>query len=306
MRRSLALVLSLFLFLGAAAVPALAWGSATHAYIAGKVGKIWPLMNANERYGIMAADLFNYDFRYYFDPTVKFFTHGTPGGEGFMGVWANAKWWGYQKSLAFGFVAHNEVWGCDYTAHVSGLTFGQGEGYVVAKAKQLMPDMAALMDGYGISLDDAVLLELCHNLVEAAGDILILKADPAIGEKIITACLLRSDDFPALLASVMGPDWKAEVYAADKEFRRTMTLYGAAMTQGREPAIKAFAEQLGQLGADFIKYFGGPEIAPDLAKGLAEYGIRQALALCGPDYLGEVNATVSFVKANLAAHGVRY
>lgn len=306
MRRSYALALSFCLLLGAVSVPAFAWGSATHAYIAGKIGKLWPVMNANERYGIMAADLFNYDFRYYYDPTVKFFTHGTPGAEGFMGVWANARWWGYQKSLAFGFVAHNEVWGCDFTAHISGLTYGQGEGYVIAKAKELMPVLAALLNEYGISLEDPVLLEVCHNLVEAAGDILILKADPAIGEKIISACLLRSNDFPGLLASAMGPEWKDAVTAAEKEFRRTMILYGAALTLGEESAVKAFAEQLAQLGVELIRFLGGPDIALDLAKELAEYGIRQALVLCRPDYLREVNATVSFVRANLAAHGVRY
>ncbi|MDH7513830.1 MAG: hypothetical protein QHH14_12860 [Clostridiales bacterium] len=306
MKKSCALVLSFCLLLGAASVPAFAWGAATHAYIAGKLGKIWPLMNANERYGIMAADLFNYDFQYYFNSTVKLYTHGGPGAEGFMGVWANARWWGYQKSLAFGFVAHNEVWGCDYTAHVRGLTYGQGVGYVVAKATELMPDLAALLGSHGFSLDDPVLLEVCHNLVEAAGDILILRADPTIGEKIISACLLRSNDFPGLLASAMGPAWKDAVIAAEKEFRRTMILYGAALTQGQEPAVKAFAEHLAQLGVELIKFLGGPDIPLDLAKGLAESGIRQALNLCRSDYLPEVNATVSFVKANLAAHGVWY
>ena len=306
MRRFFALVLSFCLLLGAVSVAAFAWGSATHAYIAEKIGKLWPLMNANERYGIMAADLFNYDFQYYFDPMVKFYTHGTPGAEGFMGVWANARWWGHQKSLAFGFVAHNEVWGCDFTAHISGLTYGQGKGYVIAKAEALMPVMAALLSDHGISLDDMVLLEVCHTLVEAAGDILILKADPTIGEKIISACLLRSNDFPGLLASAMGPEWKDEVAAAEKAFRRMMILYGAALTQGEEPAVKVIAEQLAQLGVELIKFLGGPDIELDLAKGMAEYGIRQALSLCRRDYLREVNATASFVRANLAAHGVRY
>jgi hypothetical protein len=298
--------LSFVLLLAWVAVPAFSWGSATHAFIAGKIGKILPLMNANEVYGIMGADIFNYELQYYTDPTVKIFTHGVLGNEAFMGVWNNARWWGYQKSLAFGYVAHNEVWGCDFTAHKHGQTYGQAEGYVIAKATALMPILAGVLEQYNIVLADPLLLELCHNLVESAGDIILLRADPLIGQKIIAACILRNNDFPELVAKTMGTGWKDPVFTAEKEFRKTMILYGAALMQGEEAAIKGFSEQLAQIGVELITMFGGPTIPIEQAVGLAEVGIRQALLLCQNDYMTEVNATVKLVKKNLSLHGVRY
>ncbi|MCL4477241.1 MAG: hypothetical protein M1508_13645 [Nitrospirae bacterium] len=42
-----------------------------------------------------------------------------------------------ERSLAYGFVSHNDMWGADFTAHHSGRTYGQTEGYVIAKAEIL-------------------------------------------------------------------------------------------------------------------------------------------------------------------------
>jgi hypothetical protein len=311
MKKPIVLCLSFFLLLVWAVVPAFSWGSATHAFIAGKIGKFFPLMNANERYGIMAADIFNYVLSTYGDPTIKAYTHGIiqTGDDSFMKVWQLAKWWGYEKSLGFGYVAHNELWGCDFTAHIQARTTGQAEGYVITKARALMPYLrAALPPELNPYVTDDVLLELCHNLVESAGDIILTRADRQIGEKIVSCAILRSNDFPGLVARAMGPSWKDAVFAAEKEFRKTMILYGAALTQGEEAAIKALSEQMAQIGVEFIKMAtGGLVVLPlDQAKQLAEFGIRTAISLCENDYMTEVNATTRFVKANLAAHGVRY
>ena len=307
MKKLLVLCLSFLVLLAAAAAPAFSWGSATHAYIAGKIGKILPLMNTNERYGIMGPDIFNYAFDFYGNPIIKVYTHGVPGNEAFMEVWKKARWWGFEKSLAFGYVAHNEVWGCDYTAHIHGLTFGQAGGYVIAKAERLEPVIEEALEANGISgLPYDLVLELCHDMVESAGDIILTRADKLIGEKIVSCAILRSDDFPGLVARAMGPEWKDAVFAAEKEFRKTMILYGAALMQGEEAAIKGLAEQEAQLGVVFIQKFGGPAIPLALAQQLAEFGIRTAITLCQGDYMTEVNATANFVRANLAAHGVRY
>jgi hypothetical protein len=52
---------------------------------------------------------------------------------------------------------------------------------------------------------------------------------------------------------------------------------------------------------------GGVVVLPlDQATALAEFGIRQGIQICAPDYMREVNATATFVRRNLAAHGVRY
>lgn len=311
MKRLVVLCLSLFLLFAGASVPAFSWGSATHAFIAGKIGKVFPLMNANERYGIMGADLFNYVLETYGDPTIKAYTHGLiqTGDDSFLKVWQGARWWGFEKSLAFGYVAHNELWGSDFTAHIKARTTGLDEGYIITKAKALMPYLqAALPPELAPYVGPDVLLELCHNLVESAGDIVLTRADRLIGEKIVSCSILRSHDFPGLVARAMGPSWTDQVFAAEKEFRKTMILYGAALMQGEEAAIKALSEQMAVIGIEFIKMAtGGLVVLPlDQAKQLAEFGIRTAIPLIQSDYITEVNATVKFVKSNLAVHGIRY
>ena len=175
---------------------------------------------------------------------IQLYTHGSPGAEGFMEVWRKASWWGYQKSLAYGYVAHNDVWGIDSTAHHSGVKVGQGVGYVILKAQKLLEQNIVISglnppEGmplwqvfYGVGLtSDADQLELAHNLFETAGDIYIAQQDKLIGEKIICAALARSNDFPALLTKAMGISWKDMIYAAEKEFRKSMVLYGGALIQ---------------------------------------------------------------------------
>jgi hypothetical protein len=124
---------------------AISWGWAVHTYIDDQFSTKRGLRNGNQVYGGLAPDLFNFRFdapvyrAYLFDQT-----HNN-----FMKVWDAAQSIP-GKALAFGFVSHNEVWGVDSTAHRSGITFGVGEGYVIAKAKALkdildqVPQFAAL------------------------------------------------------------------------------------------------------------------------------------------------------------------
>ena len=307
MKKGIVLSLSLVLLLVWSAVPAFSWGSATHAYILDHIGKRLPLMNANELYGVMGPDIFNYVFTLTPEQmtVVNAYTHGTPVNEAFMEVWKKARWWGYEKSLAFGYVAHNEVWGCDFTAHIHSLTLGD-EGYVITKAEALEPILAGALAQAGYHLDYDIVLMLSHNLIENAGDILLLRADPMIGQKIITASVLRSNDFPELVTRAMGPGWKDAVFAAEKEFRKTMILYGAALMQGEQSAIQTLSAQIAQIGIAYIKAMGGPDIPLDLATQLATYGTTQGMALIADDYMKEVNATIGFVRAQLALHGVKY
>jgi hypothetical protein len=318
MRRIRSFLGAVVLGLVVLATQAYPWGSATHAYIGGKIGKILPLMNTNERYGVMAPDLFNYSFG--LGPAeiavIQYFTHGTPGAEGFMDVWKKASWWGYQKSLAFGYVAHNDVWGIDSTAHHSGRRIGQGVGYVVFKAGQLLNANIDLGNGsgpvplwmifYGLGLTDpADQIELAHNLFETAGDIYLAQKDRLIGEKMIGAAMVRSDDMPELLTKVMGQGWEDAIFAAEKEFRKSMALYGAALIQDQETAVTGMADQMAQLGIAYLQAKGITGISLELAKILSERVLRAALPLCA-DYMTEVNATIDYVKGQLISHNVRY
>lgn len=310
MKKTAVLCLSLVLLLVWGAVPAFSWGSATHAYILGKIGKRLPLANANEVYGVMGTDIFNYVFTLTPEQMmfVNSYTHGAPGDEAFMEVWKKAKWWGYEKSLAYGYVAHNEVWGCDSTAHILALTTGVSEGYVITKARILAMYLNGALAQNGMSLPDEIVFMLAHNLIENAGDILLLRADPLIGQKIIAACVLRSKDFPELVTRAMGKDWKDAVFAAEKEFQKMMILYGAALMQGEQTAIQTLSAQIAQLGVEYVKVMTGGEVVIPLevAVQLATYGTVKGMEICAPDYMTEVNATVGFVRTNLSLHNVRY
>ena len=104
---------------------AIGWNYATHAYIADKIGTLMPILKMNQVYGIMAPDIFNFDFSLMTDAVLRGFTHGIPaegtGGlnENFMSVWFNADG-PFQKADALGFLAHNDAWGADYIAHWQG------------------------------------------------------------------------------------------------------------------------------------------------------------------------------------------
>jgi hypothetical protein len=329
MKKILVLCLSLFLLLASAAVPAFSWGSATHAYIAGKIGKIFPLMNANEVYGIMGPDLFNYSFDPVINsmnPILRAYTHGDNGpmGDGFLQVWYKASWWGYQKSAAFGYVAHNDVWGADFTAHHEA-RLGALQGYIIKKAERLNEILDAELTGIGLpdvttpDLDfHALRIEVCHNLVETAGDILIKRSDFLIGQKILTASILRTPDFPKLLVQAMLPAvpvgdkemYKTAIIENEKSFRQMMVSYGGILTLPEEQIIQAFTDQMTALGIQYLYAMTGGYVnligQENVVRPIAEKGIVESLKICQNDYLPEINYTINFVKKQLNIHGVKY
>jgi len=73
--------------------------------------------------------------------------HGTPGDESFMKVWDSSRC-GLQRSLAYGFLSHNDVWGADYTAHHKACTTGLNEGYVITKARWLEKSLTDVWSAY--------------------------------------------------------------------------------------------------------------------------------------------------------------
>jgi hypothetical protein len=322
MKKSLILLTIGILILVFSYSNAFSWGSGTHAFGAGHIGRALPLMNYNEIYGIMAPDLFNYSFELANNPPLDQYlrahTHGFPGDESFLDAWKKAKYWGFQKNLAYGYVAHNDVWGMDFTAHWEARSIspppdfpvglppaGLPPGYVIIKAFQLNQILKNIPEYAALNLPDELAIEVCHNLVETAGDILIAREDKSIGEKILLASLLRSPDFPNLLVRAIGQDYKDLILAAEKEFRKITTMLGGALLLGEEEAIQAFSEQMAELGAEFLKLYGY-DLDPTLLRPLAEAGIREAIVLCESDYMNEIEATILFVKKNLWLNDIHY
>ena len=312
MKKTLSSFLGLILFLSLVA-PAFPWGSATHAYIATRIGRILPFSNTNEIYGAMVPDLFNYVFNLNQDQMywARYYTHGIyTNQEGFMQVWSKASWWGYQKSLAYGFISHNDCWGADSVAHHSGRIVGQNVGYVILKSTELL---TKTIDGFNLSASLSELgvtdsddqLELAHNIFEVAGDIYLAQQHRFIGGRIIAASLLRSDDIITLLVKVFGSDWKSLIITAENDFRQNMILYGTILCLDQETAINLMARQMAQLGIAYLKARGHTPPSLEEATILANKAIRAALTLCS-DYLTEVEATIEWVKFNLRSRGIWY
>jgi len=320
---SLSVAVFILVLISSTAFP---WGSATHLYIADHLGRRCGLSNINEMYGGMAPDIFNYlfvipeftPFRLYLHDQA----HGTPGDESFMKVWESARWC-QQRSLAFGFLSHNDVWGADYTAHHEACTTGIDEGYIIAKARWLEGMLAYAGVWAGLGLEgpyyDALRLELCHIIVESAGDILIKKADAMIGYKMAASSLLRSPLFPLLLVRAYAGDLSRAfdipytdaakiIITAERTFKENTLLLGQILIQDETQAVESTAAMLAELAVGYLASAGitlPPYVTPDVLKGTAEFALSQAVSAM-PDYMGEFDATIDLVRQGMKDRAISY
>ena len=310
MRRLITTMALLFATLSFVA-PAFPWGSGFHAHLDGQLGKR-VIFDRQERYGGMGMDVFNFMFG---NPAVSSYLYDQTHNQ-FMKVWDAARL-PMGKALAFGYVSHNDVWGADMTAHHHGLTFGQGQGYVIAKAELLKGMLAQIPEFAALNLPDPVVMEIAHNLVEYGTDILVKRIEPRIGEHVIFSSLARSPEFPLLLVKAYGEGLASAagisrleaaqlIISTEMEFRKTMIAYGQALTMEEATAIQLVSEQMAALAAAFLASYGivlpeGVDLVP-----LLKAGIEGAMLLCAPDFSGELAATVEEVKLQLKAHGIGY
>jgi len=333
------------LFITSTAYP---WNFATHAYIAGKIGKVLPLANFNEMYGAMAPDVFNFEFSLMDDYMLRGYTHGMPpdavyyppylgADHNFMNVWYSANW-GLKKSAALGFISHNDAWAADFVAHWRAFPTAdptpipfpiyappdcilQPPGYVIYLAAAL--DAGLALEGVwttmGLDTDYATRLMFCHNIIEYAGDLVLKRVDPLIGQKIILACVLRTPAFANLLKDGFGHLYDPLVVAGEPAYRKFLIQYGLILLMPEKTAIEMLANQLADLAIDYFEFLN-PGYPPGSFDGLkpqlVEFGkgsLAAAIEICEappfglPSYMQELNmVAVPWVKAQLLAHGVTY
>jgi hypothetical protein len=289
----------------------LAWNWGVHAYIDDHLGATDPASNSNEIYGGVAPDLFNYVF----DDHLYAMTH-----KQFMKVWAARS--PSTNSCAFGFVSHNDKWGADSTAHHDCTSCGtKNEGYVIQKAEYMVENPpAALSDllAYVASQNHDVAVEICHNFVEAAVDILVKQDDPAIGSKLMGAALGRSDTFPLLLVDAYAQDIATYlgmsstdaahfVTQKEEEFRESMVAYGWALMQDDETAVHLLSQQMASIAGAYLAANGITLPVPsDQLVPLIEQGIWAAHELCADDYKKEIDGTIELVGGELQKRGIVY
>jgi hypothetical protein len=316
-QQTLATLAALGLILGLAASQAHAWGSATHCYIDDRLNRTEPgQKNLGEMYGGMAPDLFNYLFAPY-QPFLYGQTHNA-----FLQVWevAGPGQGSLQRGYAYGFVSHNDLWGADVTAHHHGLTFGQGQGYVIAKAQALKPYLVATLASIGLSLPDAVALELSHNFVEFGVDVLVKNLDRQLGAKMAAAALKRHPTFPTLLVNAYGAEVAAAlgvssqeaaraIFAAEQAFRQMKIYEGQALMQEDAVAVALLAEELANFAQAYFAGFGinlPPGISREHLVLLAENYIALAMSMCQGDFAPELQATIVYVNQQIEVRGISY
>jgi len=307
--------------LPAAAFP---WNQATHAYISDRLGARTGNDNLQEMWGSVAPDFFNYIFAPELCPGwVSDQTHGTYT-ETFLKVWDAAES-EKEDALAYGFLSHNQAWGADFVAHISGLRPGyENDGYIIIKAKQLLvtplDDPAipphttfgdVFAESFGMSPDQALLV--AHGITEYAIDIRLgREVDPRLGRKLATAARSETKRFADLLVKAFAADYAAYCFegdeekatsvltAAEKGHRKDMIYLGQAISRPEPVAVQLLAEQLVAILPGLL---GGP--IPANTQEIMEAGIFTAMTLCG-DYQSEIEATIEFVAGNLKDHGIGY
>lgn len=316
-KKSWTILTALVLILGLGASQAWAWGSATHIYIDDRLNRQGlGQKNLGEMYGGIAPDLYNYLFVPY-QPYLYGQTHND-----FLKVWeaAGPGRSSVKRALAYGFVSHNDLWGADVTAHHNGRTFGQGEGYVIAKAQAMKPILSATLTAVGILLPDKVALDLSHNIVEYGVDMLVKKLDGQVGAKMADAALKRNPTFPALLVQAYGDDVAAAlgissekaaqlILATEQSFRKIKVYEGQALMQDDAAAIALLAEEYADFAQGYLAMFGvtlPPGVGREQIVALAENFIGMAMAMCQRDFAQELMATIAFVNEQLDTHGIAY
>ena len=296
------------------------WGSATHANIDDRIGKKLRLCNLNEIYGAMAADIFNLSPDV-LDPSSPIYSLYLKAHFGSLKVWGEAQRPAISKlgkAAAFGFVSHDNLkLGADYTAHTA---YGDGPGYVIAKADTLAAHIGPALTG-PLGLPETVVLELCHILVEYAIDIMVvydLAPNAKTAQKMMASSMFRSPELPLLLVKAYAADLAEEfpginrfkaaqmIISAEREFRKTIIVYGQALTQqDKSDAVESVAMLLASLAQEIYGIAPDDEVTEDVIISLAKDGLGAAMTLCA-DFDIAIQDTVNAVKANLREAGIQY
>ena len=283
----------------------LAWGSATHAHVADRLGASQGAANLNEIYGAMALDTFFYLFGAPYGSQLDHLAHYQS-----QKVWQAAQGGDLAtRAAAYGFMSHNDVWGADFTAHHQGLYYGLSDGYVITKTAELASSYAPLA---WLGLPDPIAAEITHLVVETGVDVLMTSLDPGLGNKIMAATQHRTDQFPALLVQAYAneltlpyPDAATLIYGAESQFRTLMYWYGYALTFPADTAVQLLAGQFADLAGLYLAGYGiSLPLSKDEVTLLLAGFIGEAMNLCGGDFAQEIALTVAFVDEQLRNHGI--
>lgn len=292
-----------------------AWDVLGHAFIMEQIKGGPQNTTGNEIYGITSPDFVNYLLNTpYYDYLYKT-THTE-----FMRVWNMATTPAAQE-LAMGFVAHNGVWGADYSAHYSSLIGDPTKGYIIAKAEmleQIFGQMNVWTDlGLGGDMYLPLRLELCHNIVEYVVDIQIWMADPTIAGRVMSAAAGRAPIMQHLVKTAFGgplvaysqktaerlnhPAALLILLPAETSFQQRVALYAGLYATATD--LNGVLTNLDGYLRVLASQMFGLTLAPGQAAQLLGGVLQMGLTADAPYELG---ATVTYVQGQLAAHNIVY
>ena len=306
--RVFALVFSLFLGMILGPRSALAWGSATHAYIAEAFHQ--EEANPLEVYGGMAPDLFNLmtdspEYDYLIKQTHRSYNKVVKKAKGTE-----------LAAFAFGFATHNETKGADYTAHRKGCT--TKEGYVITKSDELAPKLRPAIEGIleSAGVEWASLwagplaLELAHPVIEMAVDLLIKRNEsPLIGTVVFESARDRPSTVADLLIEAYAAGFSKRldlsyeeasefIRGAEAEFQQLMIRYGEILILEEEEAIQELAVQGASLIEGYVETTLGTHV--EFPEEVIVDFLHLARAQVEMTYGQEIALTIESVRKRLA------
>lgn len=307
-------VFFLFLVLILAVNYSLAWERGTHAFIVHQLKKASGPYDIEEMYGAMAPDAFNYLFTmpglayrdFLYDQTHHYFLKVQ-----------NAVKYGYEKPSAYGFISHNDTWGADSTAHHASLTLLPNEGYVITKARMLDDYLKSVSPEYYNLFKDypAVALEVCHNIIEAAGDIVLVRHDRSLGLKLMQIVARPKTNMQNLMVRAYANDLaefsrltpfplslaEAEQFirVVENEFRTSCIAYGWLLQQDEAVILENVILQFKQLAVAYFTALGLPIPDDTLLTALLQASFQVALELIQNDYMPEIMATLEMLRKGM-------
>jgi hypothetical protein len=296
----------------APAAQAHGWGSATHAFIGHEMRAQAGPADLDEIYGSMAPDLFNFLFATDYAPLSPFlYALSHDGGEELRAAVRT----GREEAVAYGFLGHNDQWGSDLTAHHASLTLEPNVGYVITKALALRDVLSQVPEYAALGLAPEASLEVCHNLVESAGDLIIAGVEPRVGVWMAASTERPAEPLRGLLtrawtgglvdyAASLGVALTAEeaagiIVGSEAWFRARLASQGTLLQQDPAAAFEGAVLDFASLAEAYLASLGvvlpeGTDLSP-----LIGFGLSQALSLCSADYLAETRATIDATSREL-------
>lgn len=171
-------------------------------------------------------------------------------------------------------------------------------------------------------VDEEILIEMLHVIVENAVDILIKRNDdPFIGQEITSSALLRSPQLPLLLVKVYGSDFASTfgispleasrfLVSAEKEFRKSILSYGQILMLDEPTAIQLISQETAGAAVGYLSLFGIDltdlfQDEEELVSFIVEL-TNLSIFLCENDYQQEIADTILLVDSQLKENGITY